>query len=202
MSKKKLLWTAFLTISLVSNLFDQEKMSNNFDVFSKISTWIVVQNLALIAVIVGAYLALVTMMPFLKRTLYGKGTNLSLIPADVKYFGAIFLVLMIFSLPGYAHTEEEWFREGTLDWMHGLRLSITFGLVHCLVGVPFAAGLVISIAGLWFTHQYFVGGIELSTVHHTTYNLIIISTLFVAVIIQHIKKTKDKTPAVNEQQGA
>ena len=93
--------------------------------------------------------------------------------------------------------EEKWFRLGTESWQQGLYLSFLFGMVHCLVGIPVAAGMVISIAGLWFTHQYFIGGVELSALHHTTYNLIIFSVLFLGLVGKHISELREsKTETV------
>ncbi len=82
--------------------------------------------------------------------------------------------------------EEKWFRLGTQNWFEGLYMSLFFGIVHCLVGIPIAAGLAITFAGLWFTHQYFIGGIELSALHHTTYNLVAVSILFIILILKHV----------------
>ena len=110
----------------------------------------------------------------------------------MKYFGLAFLVLLAVNLPRYAHMEEEWFREGTISWEQGLLMSALFGLAHCLVGVPIGAGLAISVAGLWFTHQYFVGGVELSTIHHATYNLILVSILFLFLTLKHIVELTEK----------
>jgi hypothetical protein len=60
--------------------------------------------------------------------------------------------------------------------------SLTFGLVHCLAGVPLGVGLAITLAGLWFSWQYKKGGIERSTIYHSTNNLIA-AILILAVIL-------------------
>lgn len=58
-----------------------------------------------------------------------------------------------------------------------------FGLVHCLAGIPVFAGLALSLGGLWFTYQYFRGGVEASTVHHLTYNLLIMAAIAVFLVL-------------------
>lgn len=118
------------------------------------------------------------------------GTNVHLIPLQIKYFGLFFAVLLCLNLPSLALAEEKIFRNGTTGWIQGIAFSFIFGIVHCIVGVPIAAGLAISLAGLWYTHQYFVGGIELSALHHTTFNLILILILFSLLIFKHLAERK------------
>ena len=199
---------------MVANLFDGEKMRATFRVFSNISLGIVAQNVLVIATMIVAYVSFVTLAPCLKWSWFSlfskrdqetgkkepcEGRNIHLIPAQIKYFGLVFLALLAINLPQFALTEEEWFRAGTVSWVHGVALSFLFGMVHCIVGVPLGAGIAITIAGLWFTHQYFVGGVELSTLHHTTYNLTLVSILFLGLLCEHIysfvkdRKNEDKT---------
>ncbi len=82
--------------------------------------------------------------------------------------------------------EEVVFRQGTSSWFDGLIRSLLFGIAHCLVGVPIGTGIAIAVPGIWFTSQYFLGGVELSALHHTTYNLIILSMLLLSLVIKHI----------------
>jgi hypothetical protein len=111
------------------------------------------------------------------------GTNLIVTAgASVPYFGIVFLVLLFLNLPGMARSEEEMFREGTKSWRDGIPRSLAFGLVHCLVGVPVAAGLALVIPGLWFTREYFQGGVDRSTRVHAFYNMMMIPLLAIFVI--------------------
>lgn len=197
----KVLWYLLLTLPLIFNLWNHEKMAKNWGVFSKITASIVFQNFILIVVVFSAFMGLIKIAPFLKWSWFSlftkndpesgksgpyEGTNINLIPAKTKYFGLVYLILFAINLPIFAHIEEVWFRQGTHTWQDGILLSILFGLAHCLVGVPIGAGMAISLTGLWLTHQYFIGGVELSTVHHTTYNLILIFMLFLTLILDHI----------------
>ena len=194
-------WCILLTLPMGAGFWDEKQMHENWEVFSRISISVVLQNLLVICVVIATFIALTKVAPFLKWSWFSlftrenpetgeetphEGTNIHLIPSNVKYFGLVFLVILAINLPEYAHMEEKWFREGTISWQHGLFLSLLFGMVHCIVGVPLGAGLAISVAGIWFTHQYFAGGVELSTVHHTTYNLILVSILFLGLLLKHI----------------
>src|SRR3989344_3173341 len=197
----KVLWCTLIILPMITNLWNEERMAKNWDVFSSISASIIFQNLLVIVAVIAVFVGLTKVAPFLKWSWFSlfskensetgestphEGTNINLIPLNVKYFGLAFLVLFAVNLPRYAYMEEGWFREGTISWEHGLLMSVLFGLAHCLVGVPIGAGLAISVAGLWFTHQYFMGGVELSTVHHATYNLIIVFVLFLFLTFKHI----------------
>ena len=100
-----------------------------------------------------------------------------------KYYAMLFLPVLLFALPSLARYEEDDFREGTRNWAQGVKRSIKFGLVHLIVLIPLGAAFALSIGGLWFTHQYFKGGVERSTVYHSVYNSIIVVILFVTVVI-------------------
>ena len=174
----KALWCTLITLPMVTNLWDERRMAKNWDVFSSISISIVFQNLLVIVAVIAVFVGLTKVAPFLKWSWFSlfskedpetgestpqEGTNIHLIPSNVKYFGLAFLVLLAVNLPRYAHMEEEWFREGTISWEHGLLMSALFKLAHC-PSVPIGAGLAISVAGLWFTTSTVGGGA--STIHH------------------------------------
>lgn len=195
----KFFWCTIMMLSTGASFFDGTA-KKGLAVFSQISLWMVAQNLLILMAVGFTYYGLVKLLPILKWSLSSlftgdgdsNGKNINLIPMEVKYFGLIFGVLLIFNLPSLAMTEEKWFRLGTQDWLQGLYLSLLFGMVHCLVGVPIATGLAISIGGLWFTHQYFIGGVNLSALHHTTYNLIVISLLLLILTLKHIFTEKEE----------
>jgi hypothetical protein len=100
-----------------------------------------------------------------------------------KYYAMLFLPVLLFALPSLAKYEEDDFREGTRGWADGVKRSIKFGLIHLIVLIPLGAALALSIGGLWFTYQYFKGGVERSTVYHSVYNSIVVAVLFVTVVI-------------------
>ncbi len=84
-----------------------------------------------------------------------------------------FLLLLIANLPSLAYGEELQFRDGTRNWRDGARRSVVFGLIHCIVGIPLALGLALSLGGLWFTRQYFIGGVTRSTTYHLAWNFLL-----------------------------
>lgn len=199
----KLWWCVMLTFSLSSTLFDGT-LQKNLAVMAKINLWIVLQNFGIVLVVVSAFAGLFESHPFFKWSWFSlfnrneeradsgrpTGTNINLMPTQVKYFGLLFVLLLAVNLPSLAMIEEKMFRAGTSGWLMGLYMSFLFGIVHCFVGVPIGAGLAITLAGLWFTHQYFMGGVELSALHHTTYNLILICILFLSLISKHIAELR------------
>ena len=128
-----------------------------------------------------------------------KGVNLGILPVHIKYFGVIYAILLLMSLPHLAMIEEKWFRVGTETWVQAAYISLAFGMLHCLVGIPLAAGLALSILGLWLSHQYFIGGVELSTLHHTSYNLILVLALLIFAILNCFS---DKAKAAETQVSA
>lgn len=201
----KVWWCCVLTFSLGSSLFDGT-LQKNLAVIAKIRPWMVLENFFMSVVVVSVFVILIKLHPIFKWSwLYlfrskknqsdeGKlvGRNIMVIPIDIKWFAFVFLLLLMVNLPSMALTEEKWFRAGTENWLEGLYISFLFGMCHCLVGVPIGAGVALTLAGLWFTYHYFIGGIELSALHHTTFNLIIISILFLTLAIKHIFELKTK----------
>ncbi len=110
----------------------------------------------------------------------------------------LFFIALMFVLPFLAKSEEESFRQGYTDWGSIAKQSVKFGLVHCLVGVPLAAGIALIISGLFYglkykrafdqyevTMDYWQAEAEavmVSTTYHTMYNMIVVATLlFVAL---------------------
>lgn len=108
-------------------------------------------------------------------------TNLMAAPASFPWFGAVFLVLLLFNVPRLVRREEEIFRRGTRDWKDALPRSVKFGLVHMVVGVPVGVALVLIGSGLFFTWRYFVGGVREASFYHSLHNLILLVGLGLAL---------------------
>lgn len=167
------------------------RAQKDWGVFRRIRPSMVVENLLVLVVVIAFAVVLKLCVPFLDRSwLYrlplagGQAVNVILLPTAVRFLPLIYIPLLVLNLPALAAGEEESFREGTKDWGHAVVRSIRFGLVHCWVGIPIYAGIALGIGGLWFTYQYFRGGVEQSTVHHLTYNLVIVTLLAVAVAMR------------------
>lgn len=112
---------------------------------------------------------------FLDRKLFKQ--NINFIPFDYRLLRYPFMAVLLFNLPTLAFIEELVFRHGfgiypTMSWGDAVLRSLGFGLIHCLVGVPLRIGFIMTIGGLWFSHQYFAGGIVLATLSHFAYNTI------------------------------
>jgi len=163
--------------------------------FKQIRPVMIIQNLLVLVVVGIAALATVYLMPFLDRSwLYnlhitrdGSAPNIYIIPFTIKFFGLFYAALFVLDLPVLAYDEEEIYRKDTRSWRHGMVRSLRFGLMHCFVGGPIYIGLALSIGGLWFTYQYFKGGIERCTTHHLTYNLIVVSILLIIMFSSGLK---------------
>lgn len=185
-------WSALLTFLLVRDLRG-EGLRRSFAVLRQIRPGLVAQSLMVVLVTIAAALSLVRLCPWLNCSwLYllpgngGHATNLNLLPASIQHFGLFFLVLLALNLPALARAEELKYRKGTRDWRDAIGRSVRFGLAHCWVGVPIYAGLALTVGGLWFTLQYFRGGVEHSTLHHTTYNLTLVILLFVLLVLHSL----------------
>lgn len=187
----KTFWCIILTISLVMDLFDGT-VQKNMSVISNITLLMILQNIALVAIVFGAFVGLTKLHRIFDWSWMSDGMNINIMPIKIRYFGLVFALLFMVNLPRFARMEEVWFRSNTTNWQEGIYMSLVFGMVHCLVGVPIGAGIVIALAGLWFTHQYFIGGVDLSTLHHTTYNLIIFSVIFLALLFEHIERVRNR----------
>jgi hypothetical protein len=194
----KIWWCSWLTISMVGDLASDGQLWKNLGIIAQIRPTMILQNIIVIIFVVSIAIGLMLIHPIFKWSWFClfkpkggrkeiEGANIVAIPAQVKWFGIFFTIILLLNLPYFAKFEEGVFREGTDNWREGIVWSIYFGMLHCYVGVPIGAGMALSIGGLWFTHQYFIGGTELSTLHHTTYNLIIISLLLVGLVFRHIR---------------
>jgi len=182
-------WCVLLTGMLVRDLRGG-KFAAAWTMARRVTLPVIGLNALVLAATVATAFALLALFPVLDRSwLYllpgtgGHAGNLGLMPMQIKYFGIAFLLLFAVSIPDLARSEEVRYRRGTKDWRQGLWRSLRFGLAHCVVGVPLYGGLALTVGGLWFTLQYFRGGVEGSTLHHATYNWIVVSAALVAATL-------------------
>ena len=169
------------------------KMQPYFYLFRLLRFRMVFKSVFVVCAVVLTAVALGTLFPFLDRSwLYlipvsnGESTNIAVMPATLKYVGLVFLVILALCLPRFAYAEEVKYRHGTQDWRDGFKRSLRFGLAHCIMGVPLYVGLALTVGGLWFTHQYFKGGVERSTAYHLAYNLLVLTLLSTYLIFARI----------------
>jgi len=185
----KYLVCAYLTFMLLETAW-RLGLKSSLAIIKSITPLVVLQNVGILALVGAAGVGLYFAFPVLQWSwLYllagssggARAMNVALLPVTVEYFGLVFLVLFGLTVPYFARAEEMRFRLGTKDWRDGALRSIGFGLSHCWMGIPIAWGMALTIGGLWFTYQYFKGGVGRSTMHHTAYNLIVVVCLFVGV---------------------
>lgn len=188
--KSTLPLTAYVVASLGLAAW-QSRSADHLRWYRRIRLSVVAQDLVVLGAVIGVAAALLSLdnavlnfgwYQFLLQDVGGDpsgGGNIITAPFSYRALIVPFLALLLFVLPRLAETEEFIFRRGTRTWRQGAVRSVAFGLVHMLVGVPLAVALALSLGGLWFTYQYFLGGVARSTVYHLTYNLIVLGLVAV-----------------------
>ena len=172
--------------SLVQALWGRERLAESWSLVRRLRPLPFLTNLVPItAVLVTA--AGLYQLPWLR---WGWWTLISGTPGNAMVSAATgslwvfvpFLVLLAVAMPQLVVAEEELFRRGTRNWGHALPRCLVFGLIHLVPGVPIAAALALSIAGLWFTRQYFRGGVARSTTYHLAWNYELVAIVAIALI--------------------
>jgi membrane protease YdiL (CAAX protease family) len=181
---------AYAVFSGIRSLIKKDYIHNYRNIDFKLYLWIV----PLIVVIMGVVFLLLAINPVIFWASWpsllglqlgntGYGENLSLAGTDIRYWGILICILLLIQLPALVRFEEEKYRKGTRNWADGSLRSLAFGLTHMLVGVPLAAGLALTLAGLFLTYMYFKGGIELSTQAHFQYDLLLFGIALIIAIV-------------------
>jgi hypothetical protein len=184
------LWSAGMIGFLGYWLFVRKTPQKYWYLFRGMRPLLIAQAVGVVAVTIGVAFALYLAFPFLNRSwLYllpgMQATNVAVMPLRYRCVAPIFLAILALSLPELAWDEEITYRRGTRDWRHAIFRSLRFGLAHCVVGVPLFVGLALTLPGLWFTHQYFRGGVERSATHHAAYNLVVLAAVAVTLFVLH-----------------
>jgi hypothetical protein len=183
-------WCALLTWMLIRGM-KVGKFAEALAVARQVTPGILGLNVVVIGATVAVAVLLDQLFPWLDRSwlyllpgFHNHATNVAMIPLHIKYFGFAFLLLLAVNIPQLAQAEEVKYRGNTVDWRDGMVRSVRFGLAHCVVGVPLYAGLALTVGGLWFTYQYLQGGVDRSTLHHATYNwIVLMAAMAVAVAL-------------------
>ncbi len=132
-----------------------------------------------------------------KEPTNSQAANVVTLPFKYGPIGIVFGVFLLMALPLFAFEEEMMFRNGTKDWKQGAKRSLVFGLVHCIVGVPIFVGLAIGVGGMWFTLQYFKGGVERSTTYHLAYNATIFTAFMCYLLFTLVHHPQPHHPLVH-----
>jgi hypothetical protein len=160
----------------------------------RITFWGVVTHIPIVLIVVFVAIKLSKSNKILSFSLWklfnfqsGIIKNFEFLPIRLKFLGPIFILLIIINLPAVVYMEEYIFRNNTQSWLDGIIWSFLFGLAHFIGGIPLGACIAISLAGLWFTELYFIGGLDAAILGHFTYDVIILASVFVELVIRHIR---------------
>jgi hypothetical protein len=190
--------TAVISVVVARAAFGKGRLRENLAIMAQYRLRHVLASLAVGAVVVAIALGLSALSPVfrLNPVLWviaavfhagsGKGQgNLIFAGLHWRWYAVVFLPVLALALPRLARTEEVQYRTGTdgwLGWRGGLARSVRFGLAHMVMLIPLGACLALSVAGAWFTEQYFRGGTERSTLYHAAFNTVIIAVLFAVTL--------------------
>lgn len=116
---------------------------------------------------------------------------------SIRLMVPLFFFALMLVLPFLARSEERSFRKGYDEWGPIIKQSVKFGLAHCLVGVPLAAGIALIIPGLFYGYKYKRAfdrnteafgyeraedeAVMVSTTYHTMHNMVVVVLLLVAL---------------------
>lgn len=209
------LWVYFFFFAL-STIFLLIKNPSHYQysiyIWKKFTPKIFFEQLAVLVVVI-TVMILLWKIPIFRigwtTIFFDRPTNLIAMPlvesvqSDSIYplFLAIFFIfILILEMPFMIKAEEKRFRKGYNNWSKIYRQSIIFGLAHCLVGVPLAAGIALSFGGFFFAYKYKTAydkfsknvennlaqekALEVSTIYHTMNNTIVMSiTLFLISLL-------------------
>ena len=188
--------TAIVGLIVVQAAFGKNRLRENLAIIRQYRLRHVLTSLLVITVVAGTAYGMITashvfeLNPILwvvsKLFHAGNGdgkSNLIFSGLNWKWYAVVFLPVLALAMPRFAQREEVQYRTGTRNWADGSWKSLRFGLVHMLMLIPFGASLALTIAGLWFTRQYFKGGTERSTIYHAAFNTVIVAVLFVTILV-------------------
>ncbi len=136
----KFAWCTVMTLGLLNSLLDG-RAGINLMFISRISVVMVIQNSLIIATVAVALFWLMKLHPFFRWSLFslfsgdGQAVNINLLPMRVRYFGLVFVILLMINIPTIAVMEELIFRQGNKGCAQALFASLLFGLAHCLFGL-------------------------------------------------------------------
>lgn len=183
--------TAAVGLWVVRSAFGKNRLRENLAIIRQYRLRHILASLLVGGAVGGATYGLITASPVfdLNPVLWviskifhaGNGdgqSNLILSGLNWKWYAVIFLPVLALAVPRLAQLEEVSYRTGTRNWLDGSFRSLRFGLAHMVMLIPFGASLALTLAGLWFTRQYFKGGVEQSTIYHAAFNTVIVAAVF------------------------
>ncbi len=126
--------------------------------------WMVPAGMAHLVAVGATAVALLTLVPPLRYgwwSLIGGSGNVLLGQTGNsgtlwRLVGIVLPLILVVVVPWLAHFEESTFRAGSENRSVPRRLAVQlgFGLIHCMVGVPLAVGIALTISGLYYERVY------------------------------------------------
>ena len=202
-----------LAVTLILQAIYKERRNMKFatTIWSRFSWLMLFEVLAIIFQTVIIYSLLVWISPVFKygwmHLFLDNGGNMFVAPITeiassgmglTRVFPFLFLTLFLVAIPFLARNEENIFRKSAYEWPEIATKSVVFGLIHCLVGVPLAAGIALIGTGFFYGYKYrraFLINLKtygnnviaekeallVSTTYHTLYNSILIVVLMILI---------------------
>jgi len=206
---------ALLAVTLVAHTVYSERRNLKLVtiIWSRFRLRMFFEILAVILQVVLVYSFLVWCSPLFKygwmNLFLGMSGNMYIAPiveltsADISWVRILpfmFFLLFLVAVPFMAQIEEKIFRKGHYEWPDMVKMSVVFGLIHCVVGVPLASGIALIGSGLFYAHKYrksFLSELDkhgnweraeeeamlVSTTYHTLYNSVLVVILIVLLVI-------------------
>lgn len=117
-------------------------------------------------------------------------SNIAFVPLRLHWsFASTYVLLLYFSLPAFAATEEYLFRTHVVSFKSAVVVTIVFGLIHLLVGSTLAVSIAVMIPGALFAYVYTQLGLHQAAYYHLMYNIFAV-TLGTTVLVMAMRKTK------------
>lgn len=206
---------ALVAVAMVAHLVYTERRNLKFirTVWSRFRVIMFFEVFGMLLVTISVYLLLMWCSPIFK---YGwthlfleRGGNLFIAPmtdaitSDIGWLRIVpffFFLLFLVAIPFMARIEEQIFRQAHFEWRDIIKMSVIFGLVHCIVGVPLGAGIALIGTGLFYACKYRKTLLKemkdhhdviraneeallVSTTYHAFYNTVVIIIVMVVLTI-------------------
>ena len=192
----KIVLTSLAGVLVARAAFGKGRLRENLGVIRQYRLRHIAASLLLASAVGGAACGLLAVSPVFRKNpvlwviseLFHAGSgngqaNLVFSGLSWKWYAVVFLPVLALALPRLARAEEVTYRAGTRNWLDGSLKSLRFGLGHMVMLIPFGVSLALTLAGLWFTLQYFRGGVGQSTVYHAAFNTTVVAAVFLTVLL-------------------
>ena len=154
----------YISYSIIKSAFSESSWSFTKNILSLFSVKMFLIVIGGICIFLTIGIFLYEHVSFLQwswtKYVFGSSINITYAPMQTgnelmnKLLGIPFLLLLMVAVPQLAYREEKMFRESTINHLTILWKSFVFGMIHCIVGIPLAAGIALVIPGLLLGYVY------------------------------------------------